>query len=98
MDIASGIAIAAAAAGIYAGTYGEFDFNAAPSVFPSIGGDVSLPDRAQGYYQARGDEFVRQLSPAEKIIWDGLSEPQQVRAATFIRNGGTLISSIGSDF
>ena len=98
MDAISIVAAAAIAGGIYAGSYGEFEYNVQPSVFPPIDGPISLPDRAQGFVQGRGTEFLRQLSPAEQHIWDGLEEPQRVRAASFIRNGGTLISSFGSDF
>ncbi len=98
MDAVSALAISLIAGGLYAGTYGEFDYNAQPSVFPPIDGPITLPVQAQGYVQGRGDEFLRPLSGAEQHVWDGLDQPQRVRAALFIRNGGTLISSFGSDF
>ena|GEM_PF-6163476 len=98
MDAISIAAAALIAGGIYADTRGEFEYNVQPSVFPPIDGPITLPNRAQGYVQGRGDEFLRQLSPAEKHVWDGLEQQQRIRAATFIRNGGTLISSFGSDF
>jgi len=98
MDAVTIIAGALIAGGIYAGSYGEFDYNVQPSVFPPIDGPITLPARAQGYVQGRGDEFLRPLSSAEKHVWDGLDSSQRIRAALFIRNGGTLISSFGSDF
>jgi len=98
MDAISIAAAALLAGGVYAGTYGEFEYNVQPSVFPPIDGPIQLPNRAQGFVQGRGDEFLRQLSPAEQHVWDGLDGTQRIRAATFIRNGGTLISSLGSDF
>ena len=98
MDGATAVAAALIVAGVIAGTSGEFDFNASPSVFPPIDGPITLPEQAQGYVQGTGAEFLRQLSPSEQVIWDGLTPEQRVRAASFVRNGGTLISSLGSDF
>lgn len=99
MDAALAIALGLGAlVGVSAGTYGEFDFNASPSVFPPIDGPIALPSEAQGFVQNTDTAFLRQLSPAEQAVWDGLSPQQRVRAAAFIRNGGTLVSSLGSDF
>ncbi len=98
MDAISIAAAAIIAGGVYAGSYGEFEYNVQPSIFPPIDGPMTLPNRAQGFVQGRGDEFLRQLSPAEAHVWEGLEPSQRTRAALFIRNGGTLISSFGSDF
>lgn len=99
MDAALAVALGfAAMVGVSAGTYNEFDFNASPSVFPPIDGPIEAPTQAQGYVQNADTLFLRQLSPGEQAVWDSLSAQQRTRAAAFIRNGGTLVSSLGSDF
>lgn len=75
----------------------ENSYNAAPSIFPPIEGPATLPSQAQGYYQGNGGEFLRQLSDGEQEIFDALSPAAKARAILFIRNGGTLRSSLGSD-
>jgi len=75
----------------------ETVYNASPSVFPPIEGPISLPSQAGGFYQGRNDEFIRQLTDAEQAIWDEMNAAQRARAARFIRAGGTLTSSLGSD-
>lgn len=35
------------------------------------------------------------LTPDEMNIWESLTQEQRERAAQFIQNGGTLISSLG---
>ena len=45
----------------------ETVYNASPSIFPPITGTQVLPTRAQGYYQGRPDEFIRQLSDADQV-------------------------------
>lgn len=76
---------------------GETKWNAAPSVFPPINGPATLPSQAEGYYQGAGNELTRQLSDFEQEVFDKLSPSQQRRALIFIRAGGTLYSSFGSD-
>jgi len=75
----------------------ENDWNAAPSIFPPIEGAATLPSQAQGYYQGDGTELVRQLSDYEQQVYNELAPSQQQRALIFIRAGGTLYSSFGSD-
>jgi len=97
MDPVNAMAALLVVSGI-AGTAAGEAKNYPPSIFPPIDGPIVLPASAQGFVQGRGDEFLRPLSGAEQHIWDGLDESQRVRAALFINNGGTLISSFGSDF
>ena len=75
----------------------ETKWNAAPSIFPPINGPATLPSQAEGYYQGAGNELARQLSDFEQEVFDSLSPSQQKRALIFIRAGGTLYSSFGSD-
>jgi len=98
MDVATAAVIGVLGAATIAGTNGEFKFNAGPSIFPPIDGPVTLPAEATGFYTASGEEFLRPLSAREQQIWSNLDAVQRQRAAAFIRNGGTLISSLGSDF
>lgn len=37
------------------------------------------------------------LTPDEMNIWESLNQTQRDRAALFIQNGGTLISSLGDE-
>ena len=76
---------------------GETVFNAAPSLFPPITGPQAIPNKAQGFFQNRSDEFIRQLSFEEQEIWATLTPAQRTRAATFVRAGSTLRSSLLPD-
>lgn len=98
MDVASAALIGVIGVAAAAGTNGEFKFNAGVSVFPPINGPITLPAEAIGFYTASGEEFLRPLSAREQQIWSSLDPVQRQRAAAFIRNGGTLVSSLGSDF
>ena len=88
MFIAAALAVSACSETVY---------NASPSVFPPVEGPIALPSQAGGFYQGRNDEFIRQLSDAEQIIWDEMGPAQRKRAARFIRAGGTLTSSLRPD-
>ena len=76
---------------------GETVFNAAPSLFPPITGAQTVPNRAQGHFQNRPDDFVRQLTFDEQAIWNDLTDAQRARAVEYIRAGGTLRSSLLPD-
>lgn len=75
----------------------ETKWNAAPSIFPPVNGAATLPSQAQGFYQGRDSEFLRQLTDLEQEVFDKLTPAQQARALQYIRAGGTLYSSFGSD-
>ncbi len=41
--------------------------------------------------------YAFELTLDEKRVWDTLSDEQKARAAEYIRNGGTLFSSLSAD-
>jgi len=72
----------------------ETVYNASPSIFPPVSGVAQLPSQAQGFYQGRGDEFIRQLTDEEQAVFNRLSGPQREVVALYIREGGTLTSAL----
>lgn len=72
----------------------ETVYNASPSIFPPVEGARQLPSQAQGFYQGRSDEFVRQLTDTEQAVWDVLAPGQRVEVARYLRAGGTMTSAL----